>query len=99
MGRKGLQFSFFNDEKESEYHTLLFCERNPAGHGMDFDDYPVDKLVFVRYAVELRSLNHVVDTKKTPLPPLEDLVVAVTIILQVGLQHNKEPRKELEKVM
>ena len=39
------------------------------------------------------------DTKKTPLPPLEDLVEAVTVLLQTGLQHNKEPRKELKKVL
>jgi hypothetical protein len=52
---------------------------------VDFDDYPENKPEFVRYEVELRCLNHVVDTKKTPLPPLEDLVEAVTVLLQVGL--------------
>jgi len=41
----------------------------------------------------------VTDTKKTPLPPLEDLAGAVTVLLLTGLQHNKEPRKELEKIL
>ena len=39
------------------------------------------------------------DTKKTPIPPLQDLAEAVTILLQTGLQHNKEPRKELDKIL
>jgi hypothetical protein len=67
--------------------------------GLDFDDFPEVKPDFVRYAAELRCLKHVVDTKKTPLRPLEDLAEAVTFLLQTGLQHNKEPRKELEKIL
>jgi len=70
---KGLQFIFFNDKRESENHILYFYERNPVGRGLDFDDYPENKSDFVRYALELRCLNPAVDTKKTPLPPLEDL--------------------------
>ena len=98
MDNKGLHFTFFNDKRESENHTLLFYERNPAERGLDFDDYPEDKPDFVGYAVELRCLNPVVDTKKTPLMPLEDLAEAVTALMQVGLHHNKEPRKELENI-
>ena len=78
---------------------MHFYERNPAGGGLDFDDYPKDKPDFVKYAVELRCLNPVVDTKKTSLPPLEDLAEAITVLLQVGLHHNKEPRKELENIL
>ena len=43
--------------------------------------------------------NPVADIKTTPLPPLEDLAEAVTVLLQVGLRHNKEPWKELEKIL
>ena len=46
--------------------------------------------------MELRCLNPNIDTKKTPLPPLEDLAEAVTALLQAGLHHNMEPWKELE---
>ena len=49
--------------------------------------------------MELRCLNLVTDTKKTPLPPLEDLANAVTVLLETGLQHNKEPREELERIL
>ena len=64
---------------------MNFYERNPAGRGLDFDDYPENKSDFVRYVVELRCLNPVVDIKKTPLPPLEDLAEAVNVLLHVGL--------------
>ena len=63
---------------------MLF-ERNPAGRGLDFDDTPEDKPDFVRYEVEFRCLNPLKDTKKSPLPPLEELAEAVTTITAVGL--------------
>ena len=96
---KGLHLTFINDKRVGEDHTLPFYERNPAGRGLDFDDFPEDKPDFVRYAMEFRYLNPVIDTKNTPLPPLEYLAEAVTVLLQVGLQHNKEPRKEVEKIL
>ena len=75
LDNKDLQFTFFNDKREGEDQILNFYERNTAGRGLDFDDYPENKFDFVMYAAELRCLNPVVDTKKTPLPPLEDLAV------------------------
>ena len=99
LDRKGLHFNFFNDKREGEDHTLLFYERNPAGRGLNFDELPEAKPDFVRYAIELRCLSPAVDTKKTPLPPLEDLTEAVIVLLQVGLHHNKEPRKEMENIL
>ena len=85
LDRKGLQFTFLNDKREEADHILLFYERNPAGRGLDFDDFPEDKPDFIRYAVELRCLNPVVDTKKTPLPPLEDIAEGVAVLLKAGL--------------
>ena len=97
VGLQRTKVHLFYDKREGEDHTLNFYERNPAGQGLDLDDYPGNKSDFVRYAFELRCLNPVVDIKKTPLPPLEDLVEVVNVLLHVGLQHYKEPRKEIEK--
>jgi hypothetical protein len=99
MEVEGLRSTFYNNRRTSEEHTLHFYERNPAGHGLDFNDFPDDKTDFVRYAVELRCLNPVVDTKKSPLPPLEDLSEAVGTLMLSGLQPDKEPRKDLEKLL
>jgi hypothetical protein len=99
LDNKGLKFTFYNDKKVAEDHSLFFYERNLAGRGLDFDDFPEIKPNFVRYAVGLRRLNPMRDTKKTPLPPLEDLADAVTVLLQTRLQHNKEPRKDFEKLL
>ena len=85
LDNKGLQFTFYNDKREGAARTLLFYERNAAGRGLDFDDFPEDKPNFIRHAVELRCLKPVVNTKKTPLPPLEDLVEAVTVLSKAGL--------------
>ena len=63
---------------------------------MDFDDHPNDKTDFVRYAVELHCLNPIMDTKKSPLTPLEDLAEAMEALIAAGLKPDKEPRKELE---
>jgi hypothetical protein len=70
LDRKGLQLTFLNDKRVGEDHMLLFYERNPAGRGLDFYDFPEDKPDFVRYRMKMHCLNPVVDTKKTPLPPL-----------------------------
>jgi hypothetical protein len=99
LDSKGLQFTFFDDKRVAEDYSLFFYERSPARRGLDFDDFPEIKLGFIRYAVDLRCLNPMTDTKKTPLPPLEDLADAVTFLLQTRLQHNQEPRKELEKIL
>jgi hypothetical protein len=66
---------------------------------MDFDDAPEDKPYFTRYAVEFRCLSPLKNTKRSPLSPLEELAEAVTILTVVGLQPQKEQRKELEKVL
>jgi hypothetical protein len=97
--QKRLRFTFIDDTAEGDDHTLHFYERNPARRGMDFNEHPEDKLDLVRYAVELRCQNPVLDTKRTPMPPLEDLAEAAKIFLTVGLQPNMEPRKELKNIL
>jgi hypothetical protein len=91
--------TFYNDKREAEEHALHFYERNPAGRGLDFDEHPDDKTNFVRYVVELRCLNLIMNTKKSPLPPLEDISEAVEALIAVGFKPDKEPRKELEKLL
>jgi hypothetical protein len=91
--------TFYNDKREAKEHTLHFYERNPSGRGLDFDDHPDDKTDFVRYAVELRCLNPIMDTKKSPLPPLEDIAEAMKALIAVCLKPDKEPRKDLEKLL
>ncbi len=85
LERNGLHLTFFNDNREGEDYKMFFHERNLAGRGLDFDDFPEDNPDFVWYTMELRCINPVLDTKKTPLPSLEDLAEAVTILLHVGL--------------
>ena len=99
LEQKGLRFTFYNDKREAEDHTLHFYERNSTGRGLDFDDYPDDKTDLFRYAVEPRCLNPIVDTKKSPLSQLEDLAEEVEALMAVGLKTDKEPRRELEKLL
>jgi len=99
LDQKWLRLIFFDDKIEGERHTFLFYEHNSAGRGLDFDDYLKEKPDFAWYAVELCCLNLDIDSKKTPLPPLENLVEAITIVLNLGLRRNKEPRKEPEKII
>ncbi len=93
-----MRLTFYDNKKEAEELTLPFYERKLAIRGVDFDEYPEDKADFVRYVVELRCLNPIVDTKRSPLPPLEDLVEAAEAPLILGLQPNKELRLEMEKM-
>ena len=99
LAEKGLRFTFYNDKRAREEHTLHFYERNPVGRGLNFNDHPDDKTDFFRYAVELRCMNPIVDTKKSLLPPLEDLAEAVGALMATRLKPDKEPRMELEKLL
>ena len=99
MDTKDITYHFLDGKGAWEESALQFYERNPAGRGLNFDDAPEDKLDFVRYAVEFRCLNPLMDTKNTPLPPLEELAEVVSTLTAVGLQPHKEQRKELEKVL
>ena len=76
LDTKDLLVDFIDDNGGTEQHYIQFYERNPAGRGVDFDNAPKDKPDFVRYAVELRCQNPITYTRKTPLPPLEDLAAA-----------------------
>ena len=89
LDEKGLKFKFYNDKRAGEEHTLHFYERSPVGRGMNFNDHPDDKTDFVRYAVELHCLKPIVDTKKSPLPPLEDVAEAVGALMAAGLELDK----------
>ena len=79
-----------------EEHFITFYERNHAGREIDFTENPDHKEDFLRYVVELHCLNPVADTRKTPLPPLEDLAEGVTVQLTTGLKQGSEPRKDLD---
>ena len=81
LDEKGLRFTFYNDMRAAKKKTLHFYERNAARRGLDFNDHPDDKTYFVRYEVELRCMNPIVDTKKSSLPPLEDLAGSVGALM------------------
>ena len=49
--------------------------------------------------MELRCLNPMMDTKKSPLPPMEDLSEAVEALIAARLKPDKKPRKELDKML
>jgi len=99
LEENGLRFTFYNDKREAQKHTLHFYKRNPARRGLDFDDHPDDKTDFAKYAVELRCLNPIVDTKKSPMLPLEHLAGSAEAQMAVGLRPDKKPRRDLEKLL
>jgi hypothetical protein len=99
LDTKDLLVDFIDDNGGTEQHYIQFYERNPAGRGLDFDNAPEDKPDFVRYAVELRCLNPITDTRKTPLPPLEDLAAATKTLLAAGLEPEKAPRKDFLNIL
>ena len=99
LDTKDLLVNFIDDNGGTEQHLIRFHERNPSGRGLDFDDAPDDKPDFVRYAVELICQNPNTDTRKTPLPPLEELAAATETLLEAGLQPEKAPRKDLLNIL
>ncbi len=97
LDAKDLLVNFIDDNGGMEQHLIQFHERNPAGRGLDFYDAPNDKPDFVRYVVELICQNPITNTKKTPLPPLEELSVATKTLLEMGLQTGQGPPQGLSQ--
>jgi hypothetical protein len=91
-----LKFTFYTDKGAREKHCLSFYERNPAGRGLDFTENPDGKEDFIRYAVNLHCLKPVADTKKSTLPPLEDLAEGAIARLHAVPKNGSEPRRELD---
>jgi hypothetical protein len=81
LKEKSLRLTFYHDMRGAEELTLHFYDLNPARRGLDFDGHPDENTDFVRYTFERRCLNPIVDTKKIPLPPLEDLAEAVEALM------------------
>ena len=44
-------------------------------------------------------MNPVADTRKTPLPPLEDLAEGATFLIEAGLRLGTKPIRYLEKTL
>jgi len=97
LSEKLLKIELITNYGDIEEHTVTFYERNPAGRGLDFTDNPDSKDDFLRYAVELQCLNPIADTRKTPLPPLEELAEGTTALIKAGLKHGALTRQDLDK--
>jgi len=96
---KLLKLDFITTKGDNEEHLITFYERYPARRGLDFTENPDSKEDFLRYAVELQCLNPVADTRKTPLPPLEELAEGTTALIESGLRLGTKPKRELEKTL
>jgi len=86
LGTKGIRLQFLDDKGAWDERLIHFYERNPSGRGLDFDDAPEDKPNFTRYAVEFRCLNPMINSKRSPLPPLWELSEAVSTNLAACLR-------------
>ena len=79
LDEKPLKCSFITYAGNWEEHYLTFYKRIPAGRGLDFTENLDHKEDFLRTAAELHCLNPVANTRKSPLPPLEDLAEGATV--------------------
>jgi hypothetical protein len=86
LNEKPLKFNLYTDKGAREKHYLFFYERNPTGRGLDFTQNSDAMEGYIQYAVDLHCLNLVADTRKTPLPPLEDLAEGVMAHIRAGLR-------------
>jgi hypothetical protein len=67
---RGIKLSLVNNDGEYQDSTIYFYDRNPAGRGLEFDEFPAQKADFLRYAVQFNCINPIRDMTKCPLPPL-----------------------------
>ena len=51
LQKRGIKLSLVNNDGEYQDSTIYFYERNPAGKGREFDEFPAQKSDFLRYGV------------------------------------------------
>jgi len=70
LDEKGLICSFISEERAWDDHNLHFYERNTARRELHFSEALEAQQVFVRYSLEIHSMNPVANTKiKHLFPP------------------------------
>ncbi len=78
----GKKFALLNNDGKYQHAPIIFYERNLAGRGLDFNDFPEQKFDFLRYAVQINYINLIRDFTKSPLPPLEEIARGASIQLR-----------------
>ena len=76
---RGLNIFLLNNDGALDTAPAYFFERDPAGRGLDFDDFLDTKADFLRYALQLNCINPVRDIIKCSLPPLEEIARGATL--------------------
>jgi hypothetical protein len=79
LQNRGIKLSLINNDGEYQDTTIYFYDRNQAGRGLEFDEFPAQKADFLRYAVQFKCINPITDITKCPLPPLEEIALDVSI--------------------
>ncbi len=64
---------FSDEEGNSHNNNICFCDRNPAGKGLDFEVNPDQRKPFMRYAVSFQLQNRTDDLSRLYLPSLLDV--------------------------
>ena len=78
-------------------YILRLYGKNLTSRELDFDDSSDENPDFIRYAVDFRYRDPVVNTKQNPQLPLENLTDAATILLSTKIQPNNDQWKAQKK--
>jgi len=60
----GISIALLNNVAEYQHAPIFLYERNPAGRGLDFNDFPEQKANFLKYAVQLNCINLIRTSRK-----------------------------------
>ena len=96
---RGINISLLDNEGEHQNEPIYFYERNPAGRGLDFNDYPEQKADFLRYAVQLNCINPIRDITKNLLPPLEEIARGISIQLRDVIKPGNQSRRDMDTAL
>ena len=100
LQNRGIKLSIINND--GEYHDTaiyLFYDRNPAGRGLEVDEFPAQKADFLRYAVQFNCINPITDIIKCPLPPLEEISLGVSIQIQAVIIKGTRSRRDIDAAL
>ncbi len=99
LQEKGINIALLNNDGEYQHAPIFFHERNPAGRGLDFKDFPYQKADFLRYAIRLNCINPIRDIMKNPLPSLEEIARGVSIQLRDVEKLGTQSRRDMDNAL
>ena len=99
LQNRGIKLPLVNNDEEYQDTTVYFYDRNPAGRGIELNEFQSQKADFLRYAIHFNCINPIRYIRKCPLPPLKEIALGISIQIQNVIIKGSQSRRDLDAAL